>query len=46
MRQEEGDRKDAGRQRDAHRPIQEQLQHFRHSLLREALGLLATAALE
>ena len=39
MWQEEGDCKDAGRQSDAHGPVQEQLQHFRHSLLREALSL-------
>ncbi len=39
VRQEERDREDAGGQGDAHGPVQEQLQHLRHRLLREALSL-------
>ena len=39
MWQKEGDGKDAGRQSDAHGPVQEQLQHFRNRLLCEPLSL-------
>ena len=46
MWQKEGDGKDAGRQSDAHRPVQEQLQHLCHRLLREPLSLEITCGAE